>query len=422
MAVITNKRKRSFGWWIGCCVAFGSSLDPTTSFVHDASRPVPCFVPSTSTRSKTVVAPIPTSSRPQGFGWTVRARPNHNNNNNHDNHVPSPQNNGETELAQPSNETRRKKKNKYDKFSKVQDDFDPFDQLLAETNQKVQDMEEAARLRKEKKRFSLQAQSAMNRSKQEQQEQPQALSFPDTQTIDPYDPTTFGYIEIAHVTGAHGVYGWLKVQCVTGFPVERLLTAGIRHLKPKQKRAPRQVVLVEGRYSGRNEEYLLQLEHVRDREAALKLRGSTLYVREEEKVELRASNNDKQDDHANNNQEEEEEEEEYSLSDLVGLEVRYSSTDMVVGTVHGLVLAEEMCAIPELGHDTLEVLLQKGPLPSFRDELVLIPLVRQIVPKVSLVQKCLWIDPPAGLLDLTYVRSERVRIKGFLPTTASTDV
>ena len=421
MAVITNKRKRSFGWWIGCCVAFGSSLDQTTSVVHGASRPVACFVPSTST---TVVAPRTTSSRPQGFGWTVRARPNHNNNNNHDNHVPSPQNNGETDLAHPSNEKRRKKKNKYDKFSKVQHDFDPFDQLLAETTQKVQDMEEAARLRKEKKRFSPQAQSAMNRSKQEQ---PQALSFPDTQTIDPYDPTTFGYIEIAHVTGAHGVYGWLKVQCVTGFPVERLLTAGIRHLKPKQKRAPRQVVLVEGRYSGRNEEYLLQLEHVRDREAALRLRGSILYVREEEKVELRASNNDKQDDHANNNQEEEEKEEEekeeeYLLSDLVGLEVRYSSTDMVVGTVHGLVLAEEMCAIPELGHDTLEVLLQKGPLPSFRDELVLIPLVRQIVPKVSLVQKCLWIDPPAGLLDLTYVRSERVRIKGFLPTTASTDV
>jgi hypothetical protein len=60
-------------------------------------------------------------------------------------------------------------------------------------------------------------------------------------------------------------------------------------------------------------------------------------------------------------------------------------------------------------------MLQKGPLPSYRDTLVLIPLVPQIVPVVQVSEKKVFIDPPAGLLDLTYFREERVRIKGFLP-------
>ena len=304
-------------------------------------------------------------------------------------------------IERPSPSPRRKKKNKYDQFSKVRSESDPFDELVAASYQKVKELEEEMRLRR-RQRNKPTAQLS------EDFPSPPKVNFPDTKDIDPYDPSTFGYVEIGHITGAHGVNGWLKVQSTTGFPVERLCKAGIRHLKPKQKRAPRQIVLVQGKHRV-DDEYLVELEDVTDRETALKLRGSTLYVRDEDKIE---SSHDGDVDG----------EEEYLLSDLVGLEVRMNdSTQSVVGIVNGLVLAEEMCAIPELGHDTLEVRLQKGPVPSYRDELVLIPLVKQIVTIVDISNGFLVIDPPAGLLELTYVRTERVRLKGFLPSTQTND-
>ncbi|KAL7559499.1 hypothetical protein ACA910_010313 [Epithemia clementina (nom. ined.)] len=348
----------------------------------------------------------------------------------------------------PKPTTGRKKKNKYDQFSKVEDGFDPFDQLLSESTQKLKELELETQRRKEQRRLghggaanAQLLQQLLPSSKNNNNK----VQFPDTKNINPYDPTTFGYIEVAHVTGAHGVNGWLKVQATTGFPKERLCTPGLRHLKPKAKRAPRQVVLLQGKHR-MNQEYLIQLQHVTDRDAALQLRGSTLYVREEDKrVETVSSSSSsssstsfsqKDKDDNQKEEEEEEEEEEYILSDLVGLEVRMMMTPKegdpttqqpaakmtFIGRVNGLVLAEEMCVHPELGHDTLEIVLQKGPVPcSFRDELVLVPLVRPIVPKVDLRQGYILIDPPAGLLDLTYVRSERVRLKGFLaPSTTTT--
>jgi len=57
-----------------------------------------------------------------------------------------------------------------------------------------------------------------------------------------------------------------------------------------------------------------------------------------------------------------------------------------------------------------------GGTPSWRDERVLVPLVPQIVPRVNVKQGELYLDPPVGLLDLTYVREEKTRIKGFLPS------
>ena len=91
-----------------------------------------------------------------------------------------------------------------------------------------------------------------------------------------------------------------------------------------------------------------------------------------------------------------------------------------VGTIGGILLGEDMCsAASGLGQDTLEIILPRGrggtTAPSWRDEMVLIPFVPQIVPRVDLAGGAVYITPPAGLLDLTYVKEERVRIKGFLP-------
>ena len=88
-----------------------------------------------------------------------------------------------------------------------------------------------------------------------------------------------------------------------------------------------------------------------------------------------------------------------------------------IGTVAGIIFAAEMCVIPGLGNDLLEISLQRRPgvTSSWNDKLVLIPFVPAIVSRVDIKQKTVHITPPFGLLDLTYVKEEKVRIKGFLP-------
>jgi 16S rRNA processing protein RimM len=212
---------------------------------------------------------------------------------------------------------------------------------------------------------------------------------------------------IGTIIGAHGVHGWMKVQCTTDFPIDRLCTAGIRHLKSANKRAPREVVLLKGKHR-LGDEYLIQLDQINDRDTAQTLRGSMLYIREEQKTYDLSVN-------------------EYVVSDLVGsdvyLKVDQDTTisDMFVGIVGGVVFSDDMCSVPGLGHDYLEIILPRGVggTLSYRDEMVLIPMVPEIVPEVDIAGRRIMIDPPAGLLDLTYIREEKTRIKGFLPPAKS---
>jgi 16S rRNA processing protein RimM len=302
---------------------------------------------------------------------------------------------------------RRRKKNKYQEFSKVIAEQDPLDALMEDSKQKIQQIE----LEQEKKKPPRPIIPPSS-----------ALVFPNNKEIDPYDPTSFGYLEIGTITGPHGVYGWLKLRSSTDFGKERLCTPGLRHLRPFRKRAPRPIVLLNGRHR-QGDEYLIQLEDISDRDQAAKLRGSVLYVREEDRVETSK--------------------EEYIVSDLVGLDVylEHNSThntgngsaenvdntattgqsNLFVGSVAGVVLAEDMCSIPGLGHDMLEIILPRGRngVPSLRDERVLIPMVPQIVTRVEIRDRMIYIDPPSGLLDLTYVREVKVRIKGLLPPARS---
>jgi len=239
------------------------------------------------------------------------------------------------------------------------------------------------------------------------------ILFPDTRTIDPYDPTTYGYSELGTIVGPHGVQGQLKVSGVTDFPA-RLCNAGVRHIKYPNRRSPRRIQLLGGKKI-LNENYIITLEGVGDRDAAARMRGATLYAREEDRP-------DEIDD------------DEYLVNELVGLEVFLEedtdeSTEVndkteedggsrrFVGKVIAIVLAEEMCAVPELGQDLLEISLPRGvgATPSANDVLVLVPLVPQIVSRVDIKDGAIYINPPPGLLDLTYVREEKFRIKGFLP-------
>jgi 16S rRNA processing protein RimM len=322
--------------------------------------------------------------------------------------------------ATPDGQTRRKKKNKYSNFSKTDKlDVDPFTSLISESEEKNKKILKEQMLKKNKRvNLSIEEEEVLNSAKRERNKR----EFPDNKQIDPYDPSTYGYVELGTIIGSHGVYGLMKIAAVTDFP-ERLCKPGIRHLKVPNRRSPREVRLLEGRHRIDNE-YLIKLENIGDRNEALKLRGSKLYARQEERPEEIGQD-------------------EYLVSDLVECEVylvtgygedndddgdvQYTENEgkslggKFVGVVKGLVLAEEMCAIPGLGQDLLEIVLPRGRngSPSWRDEYVLIPMVPSIVPTVDIERKLLYIDPPIGLLDLTYVQEDNVRIKGFLPETSS---
>lgn len=242
-------------------------------------------------------------------------------------------------------------------------------------------------------------------------------SFPDTKAIDPYDPTTYGYIELGTIIGAHGVHGLMKLTSITDFSQHRLCQPGTRHIKLPNRRSPREVQLVEGRplrpdasYVGTdvNPSYLIRLENVDDREEALKMRGCVLYALEEETVEDLLG------------------EDEYIVSDLIGLNVfldenseeHYGKSfeELFVGNIRGVIMGSEMCAIPGLGQDLLEVTLPRSSRGGGRGEdLILIPFVPEIVTGVNLDGRMVSVVPPEGLLDLSYRREEKVRIKGLLP-------
>lgn len=340
---------------------------------------------------------------------------------------------------EPNTDTtqRRKKKNKYANFSNADKmQADPFQALINESEQKNKDIKNTiAKKKNQQEEIDEETLEAMKLERRERNKR----FFPDNKTIDPYDPTTYGYIELGTILGPHGVYGLCKIAAVTNFP-ERLCKPGIRHLKAQNRRSPREIRLVEGRHRMKNE-YLIKFEGVGDRNEALKLRGYVLYARQEERPEDMG-------------------EDEYLVTELIGLDVHlvtgYGEDDIedddngaasiegakemnktenennredgiggkFVGSVGGVILAEEMCSIPGLGQDLLEIVLPRGRhgTPSWRDEMVLIPLVPSIVPTVDLERRIIYIDPPSGLLDLTYVKEETVRIKGFLPEKSSYEI
>lgn len=299
---------------------------------------------------------------------------------------------------------RREKKNKYGDFSKADKlTKDPMDAMIDEAQEKNRKLalEMKTKNNNHNNNQILEKEVDVNEKRTRNE-----ILFPDNRDIDPYDPTTYGYIELGTILGAHGVKGEVKLNAVTDFP-ERLCRPGLRHLKMPNRRSPRRIQLLEGRHR-MDREYLIRFEGVADREAASQMRGFVLYAREEERPQELSGD-------------------EYIVNDLVGLEVfmedgykdenGQDQSGRFVGTVNGVVLAEEMSSIPGLGQDLIEISLPRGTgaTPSWKDELVLIPFVPQLVPRVDIPKRAIFIAPPFGLLDLTYVREEKVRIKGFLP-------
>ena len=301
------------------------------------------------------------------------------------------------ETTEPTKK-RKKKKNKYAKFSKAEkNELDPFEALVRESEQKLKSIE-TEKQQKQKEREELPPPPVAATK---------TLEFPNNKDIDPYDPMTFGFVEIGSIVAPHGVHGWVKVQGCTDFP-ERLTRAGMPlHMKAARKRAPRKITLASGKFLG-DDQFLIQLQGYYDRTAAQALKGSTLYFASQQDTVER-------------------EEDDIVLSELIGLSVYRTPASedeegeqVLVGTILGVVLAEEMCAIPGLLHDQIEIGVTRkssdgeAVRAGAPQDLLLVPLVPEIVTKIDLENQMILVDPPKGLLDLTYVREEKVRIKGLL--------
>eukprot|EP01031_Cornospumella_fuschlensis_P027542 gene27542-33266_t len=104
-------------------------------------------------------------------------------------------------------------------------------------------------------------------------------------------------------------------------------------------------------------------------------------------------------------------EEEYRIRDLVGCVCYVNSSQTAIGVVEGVVPPDELCSpsVAALMHSMLEIRFLG------RKEHCLIPFVPSIVLQVNVQSKSMVLNPPEGLLDLTYLLEERRTVRGFLP-------
>lgn len=171
------------------------------------------------------------------------------------------------------------------------------------------------------------------------------------------------YVEIGKIVAAHGLRGEVRVYPNTDFP-ERFEEPGQRWLLRPNKTEPETIELLEGYFLDGKGLFVVQLEGVRDRNAAEALRGCKLLVLASDRPEL--------------------EEGEFLVSDLIGIPVYDQATQTLIGTVKDMIPA---------GNDLLQVTQVDG-------KVILIPFVEAIVPVVDLDQKRIEITPPPGLLEL----------------------
>lgn len=66
-------------------------------------------------------------------------------------------------------------------------------------------------------------------------------------------------VQVGQILGAHGIKGEVKVRSSTDFAINRLCTPGIKHIKAPNRRFPRDVELLGGRWQ-KDEIFLLHIE------------------------------------------------------------------------------------------------------------------------------------------------------------------
>jgi 16S rRNA processing protein RimM len=210
---------------------------------------------------------------------------------------------------------------------------------------------------------------------------------------------------IGRVVGPHGVKGELKIHPDSDFP-ERFLTPGDRWLRCPSAAEPQAVTLLSGRFLEGKGLYVIKLAEITQRQHAEALRQGELLVPASDRPSL--------------------DEGEFYVQDLVGLAVRLTHSDEVIGRVVDVLtagndlLAIELFAEQPVSHLSPSPSTEIDPLstassrrqrrqghraaPNPRDTLKspppkLVPFVHAIVPRVNLTEGWVEITPPPGLLD-----------------------
>lgn len=210
--------------------------------------------------------------------------------------------------------------------------------------------------------------------------QSKAIS-PPSPAPDAATPREERWLEIGRIVAAQGMRGEVRIYPESDFP-ERFLEPGPRwYLPPNVPLAaaePQPITLEAGRELPNKNLYVLQLEGIRDRDAAEALRGAHLYVLASDRPTL--------------------EEGEYHLLDLLNLPVYLHHQDgPAIGHVIGLqTYAQDLLEIRLIRHDDSDGKTNDG-------ETILIPFVDPLVPIVDLENQRIEIDPPPGLLPQTEI-------------------
>lgn len=220
----------------------------------------------------------------------------------------------------------------------------------------------------------------------------------DGKAVVPSDPFTFGFTEIGHIVGAHGVHGQLKVQLNTDFAEYHVRNNSIWYVKKPSRRSPRPVRIISGSKTTDNS-FIVHFEGVKSRLTASLLQKYKLFVKSFQRPILA--------------------EEEYLLRDIVGLRCYYSVEDLRRGrffaTVEGVVPPDELVdiSLQHKMHSMIEL--------RFRgtEKYCLVPFVPSIVTNVMLDDKALIVEPPVGLLEMTYESDQKVIVRGYLPSRIS---
>lgn len=288
--------------------------------------------------------------------------------------------------------------------------------------------------------------------------------------VDPSDPYSFGFVHVGKVAGAHGVKGEVKVvltEDVDGTIVSKGATVFVR--KPNRK-TPRPVRVVTCRRQGLADDtaptLLLQLEGVTTRTLAEQFRHYDVYGRKSGRDHLLENEYLVRDlvglrcYHVNDRQAVEHSRTATTLENSASKESTVAPPSPIARIV-GVVPPDELCDSPvaaKLMHAQLELEILAGSrygyqhaVPSTesmatksassgqqavtpgrqrratgqdigpsashkRAQLCLVPMVPSIVVIVDLARRCVFLDPPAGLLELTYQLQVKPRaVKGFLP-------
>ena len=206
--------------------------------------------------------------------------------------------------------SRRKKVNKYERFSSAPDD--PLLKTLdrVKTDQIEDEMEKRAHIRG----TSIPSASLPTNTPK------RSHTFDDLTLLDPNDPLSFGYSQIGSIIGPHGVKGEIKVKVDTDFADEHLASGSVLFMRKPNRKTPRPIVLVSGRRQV-GDVFLIKIKGITSRIGAATFTGYDIFVDASDRPILQTD--------------------EYLVRDLVGMRVYHSSR--YVGDIAGVVLPDDLC-------------------------------------------------------------------------------